>query len=100
MNEIVTKKQIFQCLLTGDPIVFDRRDVSGKMVDDARLLLWQTGIIRLVQPDNFNKELFAKAEWTHPVHMITYDTDFVQPAGHRFSMSYSIYKWLISRSGS
>lgn len=101
MKQIVTKKQIFQCLLSGDPIVFDRRNVSGKMVDDARLLFWETGVIRLVQPEFFevntsHKGMFAKAEWTHPIHIITYDENVIHPAGHRFSMSYNIYNWLIS----
>jgi len=103
MKQIVTKKQIFECRLTGKPIILDRRNVTGKMIDEARLLFWQTGVLRLIKPEFFehntsHRGLFAKAEYTHPITIIDHDGLVYQPEGHRFSMSYNVYNWLISRS--
>lgn len=99
------RKQIFQRRLTGETIELDLRTASGRERDAVRLLLWQTGILRLEKANFFqahfqNQRDYAKAIYTHPLKVINnrYDEDEVSilEKGHHIGMTYGAYKWLIS----
>ena len=104
MKQLITRKEIFRCKLTGDPIVLDYFKASGEQKDHARLLLWQTEVMRMTVPTYFdhdvgNRRSAAEVECTHSILVRDHDypEGVLREAGSTFGISYGFYKWLISR---
>ena len=104
MQPLITRKEIFRCRLTGDPIVLDYTKVTGEQKDHARVLLWQTEVMRMVDPEFFNRcaenqKSVAQVTCTHPILVKDYDypKGQLRDYGQTLGITYGFYKWLISR---
>ena len=103
MQQLITRKGIFRCKLTGDPIVLDYTNASGEQKDHARILLWQTEVMSMRDSDFFNRDVgnrhdAAKVDITHPILVVDHDypEGVLREAGMTLGITFAFYKLLIS----